>query len=202
MQRVLLLSMMLLMCAVQQLHGAGRDTTSFAGIKLKTTEGRIMSMGTVRDAKAAVFVLLAPECPISQQCTGELNRLAVEYTKRGVAFYGVFPGDYYSVEEVAEFGKKYQVNFPLLVDDAYTLTNNLGGIVTPEVFVLNSRFAIVYSGAIDNAYRELGRKSARVTGHYLADALAAVVKGLDVTVPRIQPVGCLVEQPKAMANGK
>jgi hypothetical protein len=45
------------------------------------------------DKKAAIFVFLAPDCPLSQNYTLTLNNLAKDFEPKGIGFYGVFSGD-------------------------------------------------------------------------------------------------------------
>jgi len=159
---------------------------------LTDIEGNIHKTGLSTGVTTMVFVWLGVECPISQQCTKSVNALAESYKNRGVAFYGVVPGKYYNAKEIRTFKKMYHINFVLLTDTAYTLTNMLGANVTPQAVVTDHNYQIRYTGAIDNSYRELGRKNARVTAQYLADALTAVSHKQPVTIPYTVPVGCLI----------
>src|SRR4051812_24867833 len=64
---------------------------------IKTSDNAVIPLEKIFAAKANVFVMLAPECPISQQCTKELNALYTEYSAGEIAFYGVMPGNDYSI---------------------------------------------------------------------------------------------------------
>lgn len=152
--------------------------------------------GTMHSLKpapvATVFVLLGSECPISQQCTKAVNELAISYINKGVTFYGVIPGNHYTALEIQAFKKTYHIPFAVLMDTAYILTTIVRGSITPQAIVTDSNHMIVYSGAIDNAYRELGRKNARITAHYLADALASITHSQPIATQYTVPVGCLI----------
>lgn len=174
--------------AAKEVH---KDTlSSIAQIVLSDCDGIVHSLKPA--PLATVFVLLGPECPISQQCTKAVNELAVTYTKMGVTFYGVIPGNHYTAQEIQAFKKTYHIPFVVLMDTAYALTSILHGSITPQATVTDSHHRILYSGAIDNAYRELGRKNARVTAHYLADALSAINHNQPISTSRTAPVGCLI----------
>jgi hypothetical protein len=177
---------------------AGRRTSGdIATLKPALAAGGTIDLSKVKTAKAAVFVLLSPECPISQQCTKVLGELSAQYADSNILFYGVFPGDYYTAAEVMEFKKKYGLNFPMIIDAEYKLTGALKGSVTPEVFVTASDYTTLYTGAIDNAYRELGRKNMHTTAHYLADALAEIAAGKEVSNKRSKAIGCYVNKKKS-----
>jgi hypothetical protein len=174
--------------AAKEVH---KDTlSSIAQIVLADCDGTMHSL--IPAPLATVFVLLGPECPISQQCTKAVNELAKSYTNEGIAFYGVIPGNHYTAQEVQAFKKTYHIPFVVLMDTAYALTSILHGSITPQAIVTDSHHRILYSGATDNAYRELGRKNARVTAHYLADALTAITHHLPIATPHTVPVGCLI----------
>lgn len=162
-------------------------------ITAHTPEGNVVSLEGIRKAKATVFVLLAPECPISQLCTQELNALAAKYSGQ-ILLYGVFPGNYYTAAELLAFRDAYKISFPLLMDTGYTITDRLYGSITPQAFVISNYERVLYSGAVDNSFKELGKKSALTTMHYLADALAAIEKDMPVKTTSTKAIGCLLER--------
>ena len=76
--------------------------------------------------RATVYVFLAPTCPISQAVTLELRTLHQQYAAQGVAFVGVFPDSTLKPAALAEFGREYQLKFPLRADPGHQLTRRLG----------------------------------------------------------------------------
>jgi hypothetical protein len=174
-------------------HSSSYDTSSSTQqLIMADCDGQIHKIAANNGAHIMVFVLLGLECPISQQCTKVVNELADKYSNNGVRFYGVIPGKNYSASEVRTFKKIYLIDFALLADTACVLTNMLHGSITPQAIVTDNSYRILYTGAIDNSYRELGRKNARVTAHYLADALTAITHKQPVAIPHTVPVGCLI----------
>jgi len=145
-----------------------------------------------RHAQVSVLILLSPECPISQQITGTLNELYKRYGNR-FTFRGIVPGKLYTPEEVAAFVRKYELQFPVVIDSNYRMTEQLNGTITPEVFVLRND-TLLYSGAIDNSYRAPGKKNARTTRAYLEEALDSIVNNKLPSTSRTTPIGCLVER--------
>lgn len=136
-----------------------------------------------------VFVFLSPECPLSQHYTAELNALA---KNKMVRFLGVIPGDLYSTQSINAFKEIHQIEYPLLLDTNLKLTKMLGATITPQAIVVE-RNDILYSGAIDNAYINIGKRHNTTTAWYLRDALSAIQSN---TVPRVRktnPIGCLIE---------
>ena len=145
-------------------------------------------------SRITVYVFLAETCPISQAATLPLRELHSRYGAQGMQFVGVFPARETTPAGLAAFAKTYQLAFPLQADAGHQLTNKLHARVTPEaVVVAADGRTILYQGRLDDAYAGLGQYRAVTRQHELADALAAVVAGHAVAVPRTAPVGCFIE---------
>ena len=144
--------------------------------------------------RATVYVFLADTCPISQAATLPLRELHTRYASRGIRFVGVFPAGATTPAVLADFTKTYQVPFPLQADAGHRLTRQLHARVTPEAVVLAADGrTVLYQGRLDDAYAGLGKHRPVTRHHELADALAAVVAGRPVAVPRTEPIGCFIE---------
>ena len=144
--------------------------------------------------RAMVYVFLADTCPISQRAAVTVRELYFRYAGQGVGFGGVFPSAATTDADLAAFAKTYRMPFVLHRDHDHRLTRRLQAHVTPEVVVLAADDrTILYRGRIDDAFAGLGKPRAVVQHHELADALAAVVAGQPVAVPKTEPVGCFIE---------
>lgn len=140
-----------------------------------------------------VITLLATECPLSRQHVYTLNRLRADFQHRSIAFVGLFPRLASTSEELAGFRAETGAGFALAGDSALLWTRRLGGIMTPEVFVVRKDGVIVYSGALDDWAVSLGRRRRAATRHYVREALEAThAKHLPQT-RRVEPVGCRIE---------
>jgi hypothetical protein len=145
--------------------------------------------------RATVYVFLADTCPISQAATQPLRELHGQYAAQGVRFVGVFPAADATPGALAAFAKTYQLPFPLQADAGHKLTKRLHARVTPEAVVLAADGkTTLYQGRLNDAYAGLGQHRPITRHHELADALAAVVAGRPVAVPRTEPVGCFIEK--------
>lgn len=116
-----------------------------------------------------------------------------DFVENEVQFIGVFSGKWHRLEEVQDFGSRYSIEFPLLMDAEGQLAQRLKATVTPEVFLLDSSGKTLYSGAIDNWLNKLGKKKLEVTEHYLADAISAALQNETIYPDRTQAFGCLIE---------
>ena len=143
---------------------------------------------------ATVYVFLEETCPISQQATLPLRELHARYSPQGVRFVGVFPGSRTTADTRAAFSRSYGLPFALQPDPGQQLARRLGATITPEaVLVAADNQTILYRGRLDDQYAALGERRTVSQHHELAEALADLIAGRPVAVPRTPAVGCYIE---------
>lgn len=140
-----------------------------------------------------VIYFLSPECPLCINYTLAMRELEQEFASDSIVFYGIHSKEWFSANEVNEFAIKYELGFEMLRDSGNQLACALEATITPEVFVLNSKSEILYSGKIDNWVNDLGKKKLHVSEHYLKNALLAWRDGKAIEPKRTEPKGCLIE---------
>lgn len=173
---------------------SGVQTAFFPGVtsfKLLAVDKQKPAAIRAHDKPLTLFVFLSPECPVCQNYTKTMKELQQQYNKQ-VEIYGIIPGKAYSVKEVAAFEKKYQTGLTILIDEKQALTKYLEATVTPQAILLNNKFELVYTGAIDDWAIAPGKKRLQVSQHYLADAIGQSLKSIPVAIPKTQAVGCKI----------
>ena len=110
-----------------------------------------------------------------------------------IHFYGIFSGNGFDENEIADFAKTYKIEFDLLLDPEKKTAKLFKAQVTPEAFILDASGKVIYQGAVDNWLYAAGKKRALITEHYLQDALLAVVSGEKIKISLTQAKGCLLE---------
>jgi thiol-disulfide isomerase/thioredoxin len=138
-----------------------------------------------------VLVILGTECPICIKYTRTLAELTKKYPE--VAWVGVF-NRWEDSLAVRTFIQEYSLPFNVVLDQRHDLIRYLDARVTPEVFLLNKKAQILYRGAIDNWFFDLGKRRSVITENYLDDALMAVRARKPVAVKSTKPVGCIFGQ--------
>ena len=93
-----------------------------------------------------------------------------------------------------KFKEEYEFRFPVINDTAQKLTYYLNASVTPEVFLLDNSGNIIYSGAIDNWFFDLGRYRKEATIHYLKEALDSNYGTLFSVNNKTKAIGCLIQR--------
>jgi thiol-disulfide isomerase/thioredoxin len=125
-----------------------------------------------------VYFFIASSCPISQQYTKEIIRLKEQFRDQEVKLITVFPNDGKKSikKEIKKFNSTYELATPFIDDKHFKLTKKLKATVTPEAFLISSNGKIIYHGAIDNWYYQLGKNRINITAHYLQDAIVEAVQ--------------------------
>ena len=139
--------------------------------------GEVRHVGNGEGYRAAVFVFMTAECPVSREYVPTLNRLAAENADQPVKFYGVISDPNTTRAMAEKFQQEFKIQFPVLFDASGEIADVLGPTHVPEAFVLNADAEVVYRGRIDDLYGEVGKKRLEPTTHELADAIAAVIAG-------------------------
>jgi hypothetical protein len=145
-----------------------------------------------------IFFFVAPDCPISNRYAPEIARLHREFASRDVAMWLVYVEPDVTPAEVDRHRAEFGLDLPALFDPAHELVRAAGAVVTPEAAVFVGRER-AYSGRIDDRVVDFGRVRPAPTRRDLGDAMAAVLAGRPVAVPRVPGIGCIIGPPPGTA---
>jgi alkyl hydroperoxide reductase subunit AhpC len=112
-----------------------------------------------------------------------------EYASRGVAFLGINANKEESPEDIKSHAQAHGFLFPILKDKDNVIADKLHASVTPEVFVCDSSFNLLYHGRIDDSRRE-----SDVTSKDLRNALDTILAGNSVAVTDTKAFGCSIKR--------
>jgi peroxiredoxin len=139
------------------------------------------------DAKAVVVVFTCNHCPVAQAYEGRLVALQDQYKEQGVQLLAInvnnLPAD--RLEAMKKRAEEKGFNFPYLYDSSQKTGHAYGATVTPHVFLLDKDRKVAYQGAIDD-----NMDPDKVTAHYLADAIDALLVGKKPTKATTKAFGC------------
>jgi|WetSurMetagenome_2_1015567.scaffolds.fasta_scaffold177122_2 hypothetical protein len=141
-----------------------------------------------------VYIFLEDECLISQYYTNELTRLYDKYGHKHVGFVGYFPSPTTGPKEIAAFGDKFKLAFPLFPDPDKTWTKKFGITITPEVSVLDHRTDhTIYKGRIDDSYVRVGKRKLNPQTHDLEDMIKAwQLNQTPDSLVQTEAIGCFI----------
>ncbi|MBL9124088.1 MAG: redoxin domain-containing protein, partial [Planctomycetaceae bacterium] len=120
--------------AAAEVNRIGRTIEPFA---LPDVYGKTRSLGEFADAKLVVVVFLGVDCPLVKLYAPRIEELADEYGSKGVAFIGINSNRQDSSTQIANFGRRNNLSFPLLKDRDNTVADQFAAVRTPEAFVLD-----------------------------------------------------------------
>jgi hypothetical protein len=141
------------------------------------------------DNKLNIVFFISPTCPISQIKTFDVNNIVIN---RKINTIGVIPKNMISSrKEIRKYKRNYKPEFKIKYDRKNTYYNIFRPIVVPEVFLIRENI-ILYSGAIDNEYEDIGKKNKITDKLYLEEAINGSMTNT-IFQKRIEPVGCIIQ---------
>ena len=150
---------------------------------LPDSAGGNLSLPAARGQVATVLVCMSIECPISNEYTPTLNRLAEKFLPSGVSFIGINPNSGQTLREMADHARQFKIAFPFVKDAGAKVSRRLLFQVTPEVCVFDRGGKLAYRGRIDDRYRARGGAAGAVATADLERALRFYlgVLGFEIT---------------------
>ncbi|MCL6524106.1 MAG: redoxin domain-containing protein [Thermoflavifilum sp.] len=143
-------------------------------------------------SKYVLYIFLSPECPLCQNYSKTLNELYQEYQRDSVSWIGIIPGKGFSLQQIQNYKRRFNIKFPLFLDPNLQITHFLHAQVTPQVILMSADGMILYNGAIDNWAVSLGQQRSVVTQHYLQEALESIKHNYPIIINHTNPVGCYI----------
>lgn len=184
--------------------GALSPDVQAQGIELKVEVGDAMPAFTMKDTagkehslsdfkgKVVVIDFASMKCPYSRGVDPDVQALHEENKDKDVVVLAIDSHYETTPEEIAAYMEEHGYKFPVLKDEGNAYADEVGATRTPEMFVLDKEGKVAYYGAFDD------RKSpeAEPETEYVADAVAALLAGEEVTPKKVSPWGCTIKRAK------
>jgi peroxiredoxin len=165
----------------------GDKAPSFA---LKNYDGKEFTLEKhLKENKYTVLMWISTECPVSNAYNERMVKLYDAYAGKGIAFVGMNSNKAEQVADITKHSKEKGFKFPVLKDDMNKIADLYAAQVTPEVFVLDAKGAILYHGRIDDS-----KNAEKVEKKDLAAALDALLAGKKVENAETKAFGCTVKR--------
>jgi Copper type II ascorbate-dependent monooxygenase, C-terminal domain/EF hand len=173
-------------------HGVGRwmGDASFVDLAGETRSIHELAL----NHRALVIAMTSTTCPLSKRYLPTLVELS-QSSGDGVAWLLVNPIATDKVEDMKTAEKSFQQAISYVHDAEGKLANHVGALTTTDVLVLDSACTVVFHGAIDDQYG-LGYSRQAPRHRYLADALAAMEAGSEISIRATDAPGCVLGTPK------
>ena len=163
--------------------------STMENFSLPDTSGKVQTLKELNGKNGAVVVFLSAQCPVVKGYVGRINQLAADYQTKGINFIGINSNASEDLNWVKSNVTEYGYKFPVLIDKGNLYADKLGADVTPEVFYVDAKGALVYHGAIDN-----DRSGKNVTEAYLKAAFDSSLAGKKVEKTSANAFGCTIKR--------
>lgn len=151
------------------------------------------------DGKVVVLEWFNPKCPFvvrHHETKSTFKDLYENYNSKNVVFLAVNSSNrdsgVYGFD--AEYAKKWEIEYPILVDESGEIGKQYGAKTTPHMYIIDTNGDLRYMGAIDNDQR--GNMSGDEYVNYVSQALDQVLAGETVSVAETKSYGCSVKYRK------
>jgi peroxiredoxin len=159
-----------------------------ADFKLKSVDGRMVSLSDYKNAKGFIVIFDCNTCPYSKAYNQRIIALNENYAAKGfpVITINANEGSGDSFDDMVRLAKKKNYKFPYLHDETQHIAKTYGATNTPHVFLLTKELKVAYIGAIDDN----ARNAEAVSKHYVEDAINALLGDKPVPVTKTKAIGC------------
>ncbi|OYP33783.1 thioredoxin family protein [Rhodopirellula sp. MGV] len=156
---------------------------------LPGTDGKTHSSDQLENAKATVVVFTCNSCPYALDAEDRIIEFTKQYTPKGVSVVAI---NVNKVEEdllpaMTERAKEKSYPFTYLFDESQQVAKDFGAKYTPEFFVLDADYKLVYMGAFDDS-----PDGDAVNEHYVRDAVDGILQAKKIDVTETVPIGCRI----------
>ncbi|MGB6974574.1 MAG: thioredoxin family protein [Terracidiphilus sp.] len=160
----------------------------------------VVAGGTVRrddfrGRKGLLVMFLCTHCPYVKHVEKGLAKLGRDYWDKPIAVVGISSNDAAKFEDDSPAGLKRQAEslgfvFPYLYDETQDVAKAYKAACTPDFFLFDSAFRLVYRGEFD---RSRPGNGIAVTGEELRAAMDAVLAGNPPPADQRPSIGCNIK---------
>ncbi len=156
---------------------------------LPDTNGKVHTLSELTGKNGAVIMFLSAQCPVVKQYNDRINKLAADYSAKGIKFIGINSNATESLEWIKSDAAEVGYKFPLLIDKGNVLADKLAATVTPEAYFVDAKNVLLYHGRIDN-----NRAGTDITATDLRDAFEAALAGKTIERAKVAAFGCSIKR--------
>jgi len=162
--------------------------------RLPDTNGKTVSPADFKGAPVLVVMFICNHCPYVVHIRAELAKAAKDFQAKGAKVVGISSNDAVGYpqdgpDKMREEVKSAGYTFPYLYDESQAVAKAYRAACTPDFFVFDKDFRLVYRGQFDDARRG---NTLPITGKDLRAAVDAALAGKDVSVQK-PSIGCNIK---------
>ncbi len=159
-------------------------------------DDKITSLDKARGVNGTVIAFICNHCPYVKAIASRLKKEADELLSNSINTIAIMSNDVIdypedSFENMKEFSKKYNFNFPYLFDETQKVAQQYKAVCTPDLFGFDKNLKLKYRGRIDSAVMN-GDKSKEITRE-LFNAMIQIKETGVGPLNQINSVGCSIK---------
>lgn len=183
--------------AAREISGGYKVGDTATDFKLKSTQGKTVSLANYKSAKGFIVVFTCNHCPYAKAYEDRIIALDKKYAKLGYPVVAINPNNPAkqpedSFDKMKVRAREKGFTFAYLFDDGQKIYPQYGATKTPHVFVLEKTAKgniVRYIGAIDDNHEE----ESAVKEKYVENAVDALLAGKPVNVSETKAIGCTIK---------
>ena len=121
--------------------------------KLKSTDNKMISLNDIKGKNGTLIMFICNHCPYVKAVTKDIVEDCKKLKDIGINSVAIcandaenYPED--SFDNMIEFAKKNQFNFPYLIDDTQAIAKIYNAVCTPDFFGYNNNLELQYRGRL------------------------------------------------------
>ena len=127
--------------------------TNAKDFKLISTENKLISLSDIKGDTGTLIMFICNHCPYVKAVIKDIVEDCKNLEKLGIKAVAISANDPInyledSFENMIEFAKKHQFNFPYLFDETQNVAKNYDAVCTPDFFGYNNNLELQYRGRI------------------------------------------------------
>ena len=163
--------------------------------KLPDPTGRLWTLEEVCGKNGILVLFICNHCPFVIHIAGELARIGRDFPAQGIGVVAInandvehYPAD--RPELMAVEAKARGYSFPYVYDATQTVARAYQAACTPDIFLFDAKFRLVYRGQLDQSRPGNG---VPVNGADLRQAATALVHGEPISSLQTPSIGCNIK---------
>ena len=156
---------------------------------LPDADGKQHTLASLKGKSGTLILFVATQCPVSNAYNERMQKLAEDFSARGVNVVGINSNVSEPASEVKQHAAANGLNFTILKDAGNQVADRYDAQVTPEAYLLDASGKLVYHGRIDNS-----RNGNSITSSELREAVEAVLAGKPVEKAEAKAFGCSIKR--------
>ncbi|MFW9928185.1 MAG: thioredoxin family protein [Candidatus Thorarchaeota archaeon] len=158
-------------------------------------KNKIVSLETFNGKKGLLVMFICNHCPYVIHIRDSLKSFSDVYLKNNIGIVAInanstitHPQD--GPEEMRKIALEKNWNFPYLFDENQTVAKAFKAACTPDFFLFDNNFLLVYRGQYDDSRP---KNNIQITGKDLKNAIDSLLRGEAISLQQKPSMGCNIK---------